>query len=207
MALARDLVQRLSVPVTVDLEGGYDDDPGRVGDLVAELGELGVAGVNLEDGRPDGSLRGPDEHAVVIRAAADTAPGVFVNARTDTYWLGAGPEGERLAETRRRLAAYEAAGAAGVFVPGLDDPADVAAVAAAVGVPLNVLWRPGVGVGAFAAAGVRRISTGSALYRYALAAVLSAAEAARGGERPALEPVDYGDLRARLVAVQPSAAD
>lgn len=197
-ALARELVERLSVPLTVDLEGGYHDDPVRVADVVGELAGLGVAGVNLEDGRRDGSLRAPAEHAAVVRAAVAAAPGLFVNARTDTYWLAVGPEEERLAQTRRRLVAYAEAGAAGVFVPGLVEPAEVAALVADVPVPLNVLWRPGADLGALASAGARRISTGSALYRYAMAAMLAAASAARGGEPPPLRPVGYGDLQAML---------
>ena len=56
VALAAALAARLPVPLTVDLEGGYSADPGEVAALAAQLSELGVAGVNLEDGRPDGQL-------------------------------------------------------------------------------------------------------------------------------------------------------
>ena len=144
IALAGQLVPRLSVPLTVDLEGGYADDPARVAALAAELADLGVAGINLEDGRPDGRLRPLDEHAAIIGAVVSAAPGLFVNARTDTYWLRVGPEHTRLGETVRRLNAYRDAGAAGVFVPGLSDLADIATVTETVPLPLNILWQPDV---------------------------------------------------------------
>ncbi len=51
MALAQAIVPRLRVPVTIDIEGRYGDDPGAVADLAAELAELGAAGINLEDAR------------------------------------------------------------------------------------------------------------------------------------------------------------
>ncbi len=104
IALAAALIPSLSVPLTVDLEGGYSDDPAEVADLAAQLADLGVAGINLEDGRPGGQLRPTAEHAAVIRAVTDATPSLFVNARTDTYWLTVGADQERLPETVRRLA-------------------------------------------------------------------------------------------------------
>lgn len=127
------------------------------------------------------------------------APGLFVNARIDTYWLRVGDDGDRLGETVRRLAAYRDAGASGVFTPGLSDPAGLSQVAAAVGLPLNVLWQPGVSLAELGAAGVARISTGSALYRHALGAALAAVTAARDAGTPATAAVDYADLQDRLL--------
>ncbi|MCF6474397.1 isocitrate lyase/phosphoenolpyruvate mutase family protein [Nonomuraea sp. MG754425] len=170
-----EAIKDLDVLVTVDIEGGFSDDPAEVGDLVAALAALGVAGVNLEDGRPDGTLRPVGLHQRIIEAA--TGHGVFVNARTDTYWLGSG-EG-----TLERVAAYGHAD--GVFVPGLSDPAEIAKVAASTPLPLNVLYQPdGPGLAELAAAGVARVSTGSLLYRAALRAALGTVLAARGEPEP-----------------------
>jgi 2-methylisocitrate lyase-like PEP mutase family enzyme len=199
IALARVLVERVSVPISVDLEGGYSDDPAAVAALAAELADAGVAGINLEDGRPGAQLRPVDEHAAIISAVVAAAPALFVNARTDAYWLRVGAEEARLDETTERLLAYRDAGASGVFVPGLSDLADTATVADRVPLPLNVLWRPGIGLTALAGAGVARVSTGSGLYRHALGAALAAAAAARTGAEPVTVPVEYGDLQ-RLLA-------
>jgi len=198
ITLAAALILTLPVPLTVDLEGGYSDDPAEVADLAAQLTDLGVAGINLEDGRPGGQLRPTAENAAVIRAVTDATPSLFVNARTDTYWLSLGADPERLPETVRRLAAYRDAGAAGVFTPGLSDPAAIQTVASAVALPLNVLWQPGVSLADLGAAGVARVSTGSALYRHALAAALDAAAAARTATAPTTRPIDYQHLQQHL---------
>ena len=198
IALAAALVPRLPGPLTVDLEGGYSDDAAQVADLAAHLAQIGVAGVNLEDGRGDRQLRPPAQHAAVISAVKAAAPSLFVNARTDTYWLPTGAEPDRLRDTTGRLAAYRDAGADGVFTPGLTDLAQLEQIAATIGLPLNVLWQPGVSLDELGAAGVSRVSTGSALYRHALAAALATATAARAGASPTTAAVDHLDLQHRL---------
>ena len=144
MAVAAAIVPRLAVPVTVDVEAGYSEDPGAVAELAAELERLGAAGINLEDAAAGNCsrLRPPDMQAEIIRAVVAAAPRLFVNARTDTYWLGVGPPASRLADTITRLRAYRDAGASGVFVPGLADISAIATVTAQILLPLNVLWRP-----------------------------------------------------------------
>lgn len=198
LALARSLVPRLRVPLSVDLEGGYSDDPGEVAALARELAGCGVAGINLEDGRSDGTLRPAAEHAAVVEAVHAAAPDLFVNARTDVHWLRLGAAGDRTGEAIRRLVAYREAGAAGVFVPGLTDLAETAELSAAVGLPLNVLWSAGADLPALAAAGVARVSTGSALYRHALAGALDAAAAARTGSLPGTTALTYDEVQDSL---------
>lgn len=168
----------LPVPVTVDVEGGFSDDPGAVRDLGCQLAALGVAGVNIEDGLAGGALRPVADQARLVAAMADS--GVFVNARTDTYWLDV----DR-AQTADRLRAYVDAGADGVFVPGLAADRDIAEVVAAVPVPVNVLFLPGrTDPRAVARLGVRRVSTGSLLFRAALGAAVDTVRAVRRGSVP-----------------------
>lgn len=183
VAMARAILPRLAVPVTIDLEGGYSDDPGAVADLAAELADLGAAGINLEDGR-DGGLRTVAAHAAIIRAVVAAAPGLFVNARTDVFWLQAGPSTGRLGAATARLLAYQDAGASGLFAPALTELADIAALTRRIELPLNVLWQPDTTVAEFGSVGVARVSTGSALYRRALAAAVAAAVAAQQDRRP-----------------------
>ena len=173
MTLARSLV-RLPVPITVDIESGWGAD---LIDLAAELAEIGVAGINIEDGRA-GPLAPPGEQEMMIEALKRGSPNLFVNARIDTYWLDT--ETETTVERARR---YVDAGADGIFVPALTDDAAIAALVAAVDAPLNVL--AGRDPRRLGDLGVRRISTGSFLYRSALTAARSAAIAARRGSVPA----------------------
>ncbi|MBB2910534.1 2-methylisocitrate lyase-like PEP mutase family enzyme [Streptosporangium becharense] len=176
LALARSLTG-LDVPVTVDIEGGFGGTPAQVTELVAELAGAGVAGVNLEDGRGTG-LAAVAAQAELIGEIKTRVPGVFLNARTDAFWLGV-PEAR--AEALARVRAYAGAGADGVFVPGAADGGDVEPLVCAAGVPLNVLVQPGVPVERLAAMGVARISFGSLLFRAALhAAVTTALEVSRG---------------------------
>jgi 2-methylisocitrate lyase-like PEP mutase family enzyme len=180
VALARLLV-RLPCPVTIDLEAGFSGVPGEVAALAAELAELGVAGINLEDGRADRSLADPDSQAELIAAVKGRAPSLFVNARIDTHWLADGDPPE-LAPTLARAERYVAAGADGIFVPALADDAQIGALVKAVSAPVNILYLPGRHtVAGLASLGVRRISTGSLLFRAALYATVTTAQAIRDG--------------------------
>ncbi|MCS7483947.1 isocitrate lyase/phosphoenolpyruvate mutase family protein [Umezawaea endophytica] len=187
VALARRIVG-LPVPVTVDIESGFSVD---VRELAAELTSLGVAGVNIEDGRPGGVLADPVEQARLVRAVKDGGPGLFVNARVDTYWVGADQ-----GSTVDRALRYRDAGADGVFVPGLARELEIAAVVEAVDLPLNVLHVPALGVERLAGLGVRRISTGSLLFRAALHAAVETAKAVRDGGPVADGVPTYADVLA-----------
>jgi 2-methylisocitrate lyase-like PEP mutase family enzyme len=125
IALAVGLCGR-SWMVSADIEGGFSDDPAEVAELCAHLCDAGIVGVNLEDGRDDGTLRDERDHATIVGAVKAAAPSLFVNARTDTAWLGAGD----LDETARRVVVYADAGADGVFAPGLTDARDLERVVA-----------------------------------------------------------------------------
>ena len=177
--------------LSVDAEDGYSDDPAAVVDFVRELAEVGVVGINLEDGRPDRTLTDPAVHAAKIAAIKSALPDLFVNARTDTHWLNRQQE-----ETLPRLKAYRDAGADGVFVPGLTDPARMSAVAEEIELPLNVLYRPGgPSVAELGDLGVRRVSLGGLLYRVAIGAALNAATAIRDGNDAGHGVPSYADVQ------------
>ncbi|MFC8867179.1 isocitrate lyase/phosphoenolpyruvate mutase family protein [Streptomyces sp. NPDC057148] len=175
--------------LSVDAEDGFSDDPDEVGEFARELAAVGVVGVNLED-----ALGPADRHAAKIAAVRAAAPGLFVNARTDTYWSGDGS----LPETVRRLDAYREAGAHGVFVPGLADSGAIGDLVAHLGdIPLNVLHSPaGPALPHLADLGVSRVSLGSLLYRRALGAALEAADDVRAGRVPGGAAPTYEEVRA-----------
>ncbi|MFI5837250.1 isocitrate lyase/phosphoenolpyruvate mutase family protein [Micromonospora sp. NPDC051300] len=193
LALARRL-RGVPALLTVDVEGGFADDPGEVARYVGELAALGVVGVNLEDGRPDGSLAPASLVADKIAAVRTAVPGLFVNARTDAWWLGVPSPS---AEARRRAAVFRAAGADGFFVPGAPDD-EVGPLAAEVGLPLNVLHRPeGPDLVALGRLGVARVSTGSLPFRAALGAALRLVDAVAAGRDAGLPPAPgYAEVQA-----------
>ncbi|GAB2469939.1 isocitrate lyase/PEP mutase family protein [Jatrophihabitans fulvus] len=184
LELAAALV-RLPAAITVDAEDGFGDAAAFVCDLAA----LGVVGVNLEDGRGT-HLAAVDDQCDLLAAAKRAAPHVFVNARVDTHWLGVDRDA-----TAARARAYVAAGADGVFVPGLQDPDAIARLAAAVPAPVNVLAHPSLSVAELGRLGVARVSTGSSLYRRALTAAVAAARALRGDVDPGVD-VSYAQVQA-----------
>ncbi|MFJ8540004.1 isocitrate lyase/phosphoenolpyruvate mutase family protein [Streptomyces sp. NPDC093591] len=189
----RDETLRLALAVgsepyllSVDAEDGYSDDPDEVAEFARELECVGAVGINLEDRLGPVAL-----HAAKIAAVKSAAPGLFVNARTDTYWLGDG------AETDERLDAYQQAGADGVFVPGLTEPRRIAALVSHLHVPLNILYTPtGPTVPHLADLGVRRVSLGSLLYRRALGAAVEAAADIRAGRTPRGATPSYDEVDA-----------
>ncbi|MFD7001181.1 isocitrate lyase/phosphoenolpyruvate mutase family protein [Streptomyces mirabilis] len=213
-AVAR-VAAAVRVPVSADIESGYAKDAAGVGDTIRAVLAAGAVGVNIEDalyggegddgeGVGDGG-RGPlrpvaeqAERIAAARAAADAA-GVplFVNARIDTVLRGAGG----VEETLERAAAFLAAGADGIFVPGAVDPGTVKSLVAGVEGPLNVLVGPGApSVAELAALGVARISTGSSIAQAAHAVVRRAArELLSAGTYESLTGgLDYAELNTLL---------
>lgn len=192
-AVAR-IVRMTRLPVTADIEGGYAEVPAEVGATVMRVLDAGAVGINIEDGRgsPDLLVRKIE----AARAAADrVGMPLFINARTDVFLAGLGPEGARLDETLARAALYRQAGADGFFVPYL--PVEhAAAVAGACGLPLNLLDKPGLpGADELAALGVRRLSAGSGIAERAWGFVRGEMAAFLGQEADRA-PLDYRALNA-----------
>ncbi|HWE88572.1 MAG TPA: isocitrate lyase/phosphoenolpyruvate mutase family protein [Pseudonocardiaceae bacterium] len=177
---ARAVVAATHLPVSADLESGFADTPDDVAETIRLAGEVGLVGGSIEDatGRPDTPIH-PFEVAVRRVTAAVTAaralPFPFVvTARAENFLYGR-PD---LADTIRRLRAFEAAGVDVLYAPGLPDADAIGAVCAAVRQPVNVLAGgsgPALSVAELAELGATRISLGSALPRAALAAVVDAA--------------------------------
>jgi 2-methylisocitrate lyase-like PEP mutase family enzyme len=162
-ATVASIARVIRVPLSVDAEGGYSDDPVAVGATVARLGALGAVGINIEDGagEPDALCAKIEQ---IKRACAQAGVEVFVNARTDVYLRGLAPEGERVGMTLERARRYRDAGADGLFVPGLKDRAQIGEVVAGTPLPLNLLARIGLPAAAeLQTLGVRRLSAGSDL--------------------------------------------
>ncbi|MDY7543777.1 MULTISPECIES: isocitrate lyase/phosphoenolpyruvate mutase family protein [unclassified Cryobacterium] len=193
IALAARLV-RMSVHITADVEDGYSDDPAEVAESVAELGALGVAGVNLEDSR-DGRLVAVSTAAAKISAVKRFSPDIFVNARVDNLWFA---EEATVEAVLLRARAYADAGADGIFVPGLVNPEDIRRITADVALPVNVLAHPSLTAAELGELGVRRVSSGSLPYRAAIDSAVESVTALRDN-RQTPNATSYWDVQARLV--------
>ncbi len=172
-AVAR--IQRvLTVPLSVDLEDGFSDAPATVAALVADIAHLGVAGINLEDGSKDPSLLADKIKAT--RQALGNTP-LFINARTDIYLRGLATGPAAVSMALQRAQGYRAAGADGLFVPGLTSVDDTAQIASQTEMPLNIMLRFGIpSIQALHAAGARRFSAGPANFQSAYGYARTAAQ-------------------------------
>jgi 2-methylisocitrate lyase-like PEP mutase family enzyme len=184
LSQARVICDATDLPVSADLEKGFGDTPEIVAETVMLAAQAGLVGCSIEDasGDPDAPIfeLGPaTERITAAVAAARALPFPFtLTGRAENYLRGRSD----LADTIARLKSYEAAGADALMAPGLPDLESVRAVCAAVGKPFNFM----VGirdksftVAALAAAGVKRISLATSLYRAAMTGLLSAAKEVR----------------------------
>lgn len=161
-AVAR-MTRVLKVPLSVDIEHGFSDDPGVVATHVKQLIDVGVSGVNIEDGPDSPSLLAAKIEAIKT-AAAHAGADIFVNARTDVLLAQLTVPAMLIEETTTRGALYASAGADGLFVPALHSADDITAIATEVSLPLNVLvWKGLAPASELGQLGVRRLSLGSAI--------------------------------------------
>ncbi len=169
LAAAQEIEHVIRVPLTIDIEGGYSDDPAVVARIVAGIIDAGAVGINIEDGA--GS---PELLCAKIEAArqSSTRAGVdlFINVRTDVFLRAIATGDDAVKEVVRRADLYRAAGCDGIFVPGLADGSAIKAVVAAIEpLPLNIMLVPGLpSIDVLQALGVRRLSAGAAITQAAL---------------------------------------
>ncbi len=198
---AVDRIRRVShgVPLSVDIEAGYSDNPDLVAQLVERLIDAGGAGINLEDKGGD-----PSVLAAKIEAIARLRPDgkdIFVNARADVYLRELARGDEAVRETIARGRRYAAAGADGLFVPSLCERQAMTAIARACPIPLSVFAVPGLpDANELFNIGVRRLSAGESLAAMAYGTARDAAVAfLRNGSSDAVlsaHNVDYRQTNA-----------
>jgi 2-methylisocitrate lyase-like PEP mutase family enzyme len=184
LAHARAIVEATELPVSADLEKGFGDAPGAAAETIRLAAGAGLVGGSIEDAtgdrdRPLYDIELATERVAAAVQAARALPFPFtLTARAENFLRG-NPD---LNDTIRRLKAFEQAGADVLFAPGLPDLDAVRAVCAAISRPFNFM----VGirgksftVAELAAAGVKRISLATSLYRAAMGGLLEAAREAR----------------------------
>lgn len=178
IAMAAQIAAAVEVPVSADLENGFGDSPEEVAETVRRAADAGLAGCSIEDARGDAKpydLTLATERVIAAVEAARRQPRRFVlTARSENFVRGVAD----LDDTVRRLQAFERAGADVLFPVGLPDLAAYATVCSAVTRPVNGIaglkGKPFTAA-QLAAAGVRRISLATALWRSAMTAVREAA--------------------------------
>lgn len=184
LAHARMVVAAVDLPVSADLENGFGHDPSVAAETVRLAAKTGLVGCSIEDatGDKDRPLyefgQAVERVTACVEAARSLGFAFTLTARSENFLRG-NPD---LDDTIKRLRAYEEAGADVLMAPGLPDLDSVRTVCAALSKPFNFM----VGIkgksfdaGSLAAAGVRRISLATSLYRAAMSGLIDAAREAK----------------------------
>lgn len=164
------ITRRVSIPVSVDFERGYSEDPEQVKKNAGKLLEAGAVGFNIEDGLPDakkGHQLSPlaeqiEKIKALVSLKSENGIDFVINARTCAYWLNTGTQEEMFREAVERCNAFREAGADCVFVPGPMDGDTVRSLAKHIHAPINIILN-----GKFHdmekldEIGIRRLSVGS----------------------------------------------
>jgi 2-methylisocitrate lyase-like PEP mutase family enzyme len=180
LAHCRVIVEATPLPVSADLENGYANEPKKAAEMIRLAAEAGLVGGSIEDATGNAAAPIYDFQLAVerVHAAAEVArslpfPFTFV-ARADSLMFGVND----LDDTIKRLQAFEKAGADVLYAPGLKDLATIRTVTRSVKSPVNVVashMDPDITLAQLADAGVKRVSVGGTLNRYALTAFMNAA--------------------------------
>lgn len=167
LALVKSLTKHIHIPLTVDIESGYSNDPQQISQNVLALAKLGIVGINIEDSNKDtNALRSIEQQCTIIseikKVLNENGFGsLFINARTDTFFVSDRP----FQATLERAKAYQNAGADGLFVPGLTNIEQITSLTNAIDMPLNVMAMSNFNSAKAAfAGGAKRFSLGNSLY-------------------------------------------
>jgi len=175
VAHAALLAGATALPLSVDAERCFPDDPGGVAGTVERLADAGAAGCSIEDWDP--AARRIETHDVATARVAEAAraaasAGMVLTARAENLLRGVAD----LDDTIARLRAYRDAGAGCVYAPGLVDTSAIGRVVEEVATAVNVLLlRSGPSRDVLASLGVRRLSVGGWLAWVAYGEVARAA--------------------------------
>ena len=213
LAHARLIVAVSPLPVAADLESGFGDSPETAAETIRLAAAAGLVGGSIEDAseNPRAPIHAMGQAVERVAAAAEAAhrlPFPFVLTARAENFLHDKPD---LDDTVRRLQAFERAGAGVLFAPGLPDLAAVRIVCSALTKPFNFMVGMrgrSFALADLAAAGVRRVSLSTSLYRAAITGLLAAArEAKQAGTFSYVETIMRGDELGRYLRQQALARD
>ncbi|VAW11560.1 Probable carboxyvinyl-carboxyphosphonate phosphorylmutase [hydrothermal vent metagenome] len=168
LRIVKNIQSKIDIPLTVDIEGGYNRNIAELINNIIALQKLGVIGINIED-----SITNTEREIVNAQIFGQTIQkikshlsrnniNIFLNVRTDFYIMGLENQFE---ETIKRIKIYEENGADGIFVPCIVQENEIKKVVESTALPLNVMCMPGLpNFKNLKKSGVKRISIGPFLY-------------------------------------------
>lgn len=165
------ILKSISIPLTVDLEGGYGKTVDAVVSNISKLAEIGAVGINIEDSFiVEGTRKIADKEVFfeklksIISKLKEANVEMFINVRTDTFLLGLENPVE---ETLERIKLFEEAGVDGIFVPCITAENDIETIVNSTKIPVNVMCMPELpDFKTLQDLGVKRISSGNFVNGY-----------------------------------------
>lgn len=163
------IIKSVSIPVSVDIDGGYGRSTAKVNEHIGRLIKMGVAGINIEDSVVKNKkrvLEDIDKFAKIVagirKFLIEEKSKLFVNVRIDTYVT---KQKNPMEETLKRIKLFEDAGADGIFVPLLSNDKEITKVVQSTKLPFNIYLQSGTPpFSKLKQLGVKRISSGAALH-------------------------------------------
>lgn len=181
MAHIRAMAPMVDIPLAADLEDGFGPRPEDCAETIRQGAEAGLVGGSIEDftgdrANPIYSIAEAAERVAAAAEAARRLPFRFMLCARAENYLNGRPD---LADTIRRLQAYQEAGADVLFAPGLNTSEEVREVCRSIDRPFNIMRGPRkeqLTVAEVGALGVKRISTGGMMHAVAMSAMIGAAK-------------------------------
>ncbi|WP_242144147.1 MULTISPECIES: isocitrate lyase/phosphoenolpyruvate mutase family protein [unclassified Bacillus cereus group] len=190
--VVKEITKSVDIPVSADIESGFSETIEGILENVKKLISIGVAGINLEDSIKSANTKiyeiayQQEKIEKIKDLAIIEGVQLFVNARTDIYWLNLFNDKCRFAKTIERAKAYQDAGADGIFIPGVEDEDTIKMFVKEIELPINILvGRSTPKIQQLNSLGVSRLSFGSGAYRATMSALLEITE----------EVIKYGEYK------------
>lgn len=163
--VVKRIAASVSLPFSVDLEGGYGDTPGQIAGNIIQLYNLGVSGINLEDSVVVNGQRSIENAAIFAEKLTRICEllnaeniKIFLNVRSDSFLLGLP---NALEDALTRIDLYQNTGVHGLFFPCVSQTSDMQKLTQSSKLPINVMCIPGLpNFKQLQEAGVKRISIG-----------------------------------------------
>ena len=180
LAHCRAIVDATDLPVSADLEKCFGEAPAVVAETIRMAAGIGLVGGSIEDASGDKAKplyefgQATERVAAAVEAARAQGFPFTLTARAEGFLRG----NTDLDDAIKRLQAYERAGADVLMAPGLPDLASVRTVVGSLKKPFNFMVGikgRSFSVAELQAAGVRRISLATSLYRMAMTGLVEAA--------------------------------
>jgi len=200
----KSIVNSVDIPVSADIEAGYGKSVEEVIDNVKQVILAGVVGINLEDGtgNPNEPILDISMQVKKIAAIKELSQSLnmplFINARTDLYWLKIGDPSLQFQSAIKRVKAYEEAGADCIFIPGVTNIDTIKNFREEISCPINLLVGSDTpSLNELSKIGIERVSSGSAPFRATITLLKEISEAIMnsGNFTPMIDDViTYDDM-------------